>query len=221
MVLDLVQGVLDLPPLGVEGGKLPGRCLPGVEEGGDQPVDGAVITGWAEGVLDHPHPLGVRAPVVIPRGNDLRQVGAVVEGFKHREYRGGADPPQQVRSARFRGPPQVESAKAPVGQDEHAFRQCGEQPLGQSGLVERQGADLGREHGMGAALDQGRHPRLRIRTTALPTTGPGTPEELGVRRGIRDIEDRAVHRDQSPSPVPGALRVRDRDRPTNPAEQGP
>ncbi|MEU2225816.1 hypothetical protein [Streptomyces sp. NPDC018347] len=88
MVLDLVQGVLDLPPLGIEGGKLPGRCLPGVEEGGDQPVDGPVITGWAEGLLDHPHSLGVRAPVMIPRGNDFRQVGAVGEDFKHREYRG-------------------------------------------------------------------------------------------------------------------------------------
>jgi hypothetical protein len=33
VVLDLVQGVLDLPPLGIEGGKLLGRCLGRGREG--------------------------------------------------------------------------------------------------------------------------------------------------------------------------------------------
>ncbi|MFB6962109.1 hypothetical protein ACFCYB_35285 [Streptomyces sp. NPDC056309] len=65
-----------------------------------------------------------------------------------------------------RGPPQVEAAKAPVGEHKHALRQRGEQPLGQGGLVDLEWSDLGREHGMGAALGQGRHPRLRIRTAS-------------------------------------------------------
>lgn len=69
--------------------------------------------------------------------------------------------------------------------------------------VDLEWSDLGREHSMGAALGQGRDPRLRIRAADLPATGTGTPEELGVRRGARNVENRAVHRDQPPPPVPG------------------
>ncbi len=82
-------------------------------------------------------------------------------------------------------------------------------------------SDLGREHGMSAALGQGRHPHLRIRTATLPATGTGTPEELGIRRGVRNVENRAVHRDQPPPPIPGPLRPRDCHRPAHPREQGP
>jgi hypothetical protein len=35
MVLDLVQGVLDLPPLGIQGRELGGGRLGGIEDGGD------------------------------------------------------------------------------------------------------------------------------------------------------------------------------------------
>ncbi|WP_354644285.1 hypothetical protein [Kitasatospora camelliae] len=111
MGLDLVQGGLDLSPLGVERGELARRCLGGVEDGGDQPVDGGVA-GSAEGVLDDADPDGVGAAVPVPGGDDLRQVGAVGQRRQDRQDGVAPGPSGQVGAGFGGGPPQAEPAKA-------------------------------------------------------------------------------------------------------------
>lgn len=87
---DLVECVLDLPSLVVEGGEFFRRRLGGIADGGDQPVDRVVIV--AERVLDHSDRGWIAMPVVAA-GDDPGQIGAVVKVLEDRQDDVLADPP--------------------------------------------------------------------------------------------------------------------------------
>lgn len=216
--LDLVQRGLDLPPLGIQRSEFGCRCCRGIEDGGHQPVDRAVGVG-VEGVLDNADPDRVSAAVLIPRGDDLRQIRAVVKELHHGQHRTALHPPQQVRTGRGSGPPQIEADKAAVGQQQHPRRQAAEQPPGQRGLVHGQRPDLGSEDGMGTALDHRGHPCLRERTPPQPARGPRPSEDLGIAPGVWQVKGGAIHGDQPPGALPGPDGLLCRYRSAHPGEQ--
>lgn len=215
--LDLIQRGLDLPPLGIE---LGGWRGPWVEDAGDQPIDRGVAAGATEGVLDDADLDRVGVAVLVPGCEDLREVGAVLQRGQDGQDGIALGAPQQIGAGRGRRPPQVETAKATVAQQEHPRRQGREQLLGERGLVDAQRCDLGGENGVGAALDQCGDPCLRIRTAPLSPTGPRPAEELRVRRGVGKVEGGSVDCDQTPRAKPGPVRLRSGHWLADPGEQG-
>lgn len=121
--LDLIQRGLDLPPLGVEGGEFRSWRGLWVEDARDQPVDGGFAVRSTEGVLDDADLGRVGVAVLVAGGEDLREIGAVLQRSQDRKDGVALGPPQEVGAGRGRRPPQVETAKATVTQQKHPGRQ--------------------------------------------------------------------------------------------------
>lgn len=98
MGLELVQGGLELPPLGVGGRERFRGRGGGLGDGGDQPV--VLVAGKGgivELVVDDADDLAVAA-VAVPGVKDAREVGPVGQALLDGELEVLSGPPQQVRA---------------------------------------------------------------------------------------------------------------------------
>ena len=141
---------------------------------------------------------------------EARQPGPVGKAAQDREPRGavpGADPDQEVRpgSRDLRG--QEPGAEVPVGEQDHARVQAGEQARGVGGLAAGDGPEHGVDDGAGAAADQDQQPQHRVAGGAVRAAAL-----LGVdgqvRLAVGDGHDRAVDRADQQSPPPRPARGR-------------
>ena len=208
---------LGFPAAGVCPGDFQGRCLPGVVEGGDEPVGlgPGRSAGGLDGDIGFDHPdgdslrdAGHRASAVpghrpalpVLRLGDHRQVGAVCELGQPRQYPAGLDPPDQVGAQLEELADQRIAAEVAVGQDEHP--RAGFPPLGERGrqlvLAGLARAERRVDDRPGAAGDQGQEPHLGIPAAAVAAGQRRRPEHPGVPRRVGYVQDRAVHRHQQP-----------------------
>jgi hypothetical protein len=224
--LELVEGVLDLPTLGVGGGQLARGYLLGVGECGEQPVDRRVVPSIAssniEGVVNDAHehrflaagggrgePTQVRQPGAVVQVAQVPRLGAGLVG---------SDPPQQVRAGCDGVAPQHIGEESAVGQHQHARGERLQESSGELRLGLPIGPDPGGEDGVRAALGQREDPDLRERRL-LALVHPGPPEVLGVLGGVGYIQARPVDGDQSPPRQPRTRRLRAGDRAGHRSEQ--
>ena len=118
-----------------------------------------------------------------------------------------ADPDQEVGpgSRDLRG--QEPGAEVPVGEQDHARVQAGEQCRGAGGLALGHGAEHGVDDGAGAAADQDQQPQHRVAGGAvLAAALPGVDGQ--VRLAVGNGHDRAVDRAGQQSPPPRPARGR-------------
>jgi len=84
--LELIESGFGLPTLVVEGGELLGQGEPGIEDGGEQPVERLGGLDALKRVLDDAHHAAVAIiAAVLGRRVDAAQVGAVLEPLVARQ----------------------------------------------------------------------------------------------------------------------------------------
>ena len=203
MGLQLVERGLDLPALGVTGGKRRCRRFGRVEDRSKEPILLLVVTSVVEGVVDDAQSHRRRVPPLVAARRDLGEPAPVGERLSMAGLEVRLRPPAQVGAGASSFGPQLETVETSIGEEQHSRLQPADEIPGELDLRRRVGADHRVEDRVRPTLCERDDPGIRVRGL-FTFVHPRTAEVRGVLVGVSDVEAGPVDRHKTPPGEKGA-----------------